>query len=96
MAELDFARKLKEMCCEHDEDYERAVISPRFLNDIIDILLLEPTTTEAEIRAKAIDEFAEKIRTELLEEHWINVGYRCFFERKINEIAEQLKEKRNG
>ena len=57
-----------------------------------------PTTTEAEIRAKAIDEFAEKLLEEV-EANPVDVGGRysymipqSFLEGQIKDIAEQLKE----
>lgn len=56
----------------------------------------QPTITEAEIRAKAIDEFAERMK-ELFkyESAWGNTQYRQRFAidiSKIDEIAEQMKE----
>ena len=57
-----------------------------------------PTTTEAEIRAKAIDEFADKLLEEV-EANPVDVGGRysymipqSFLEGQIKDIAEQLKE----
>ena len=62
-----------------------------YRNSVLRIIDEQPTTTEAEIRAKAINEFAEKLHdlcgveigeyqyTDLLHESW------------IDEIAEQLK-----
>lgn len=38
------------------------------ITDVLEIVEEQLTTTEAEIRAKAIDEFAEKLKSELLEE----------------------------
>ena len=55
----------------------------------------QPTTTEAEIRAKAIDEFAEKIR-DWQKEVYTNdryAGELDFLFKHIYEIAEQLKER---
>ena len=56
------------------------------------------TTTEAEIRAKAIDEFAEKLLEEV-EANPVDVGGRysymipqSFLEGQIKDIADQLKE----
>lgn len=49
-----------------------------------------PTTTEAEIRAKAIDEFADKLKR-----NFRDIGAFTGYEvkREIDEIAEQLKER---
>ncbi|MBQ7863815.1 MAG: hypothetical protein IJ353_05020 [Lachnospiraceae bacterium] len=62
------------------------------------IVCNRPTTTEAEIRAKAIDEFAEKLLEEV-EANPVDVGGRysymipqSFLEGQIKDIAEQLKE----
>ena len=38
---LEFANLLKELCCKKDEDYDNPVISPKYLNDIIENLLLD-------------------------------------------------------
>ena len=38
---LEFANLLKELCCKKDEDYDNPVISPKYLNDTIENLLLE-------------------------------------------------------
>ena len=54
------------------------------------ILDEQPTVTEAEIRAKAIDEFAEKMKAKC------NVGgvfVGCEVRRMIEKLAEQLKER---
>ena len=56
------------------------------LNRDVRIVMEQPTTTEAEIRAKAIDEFAEKCFRELLKRYY------CLDALDITEIAEQLKE----
>ena len=48
-----------------------------------------PTTTEAEIRAKVIDEFAEKLKERFRWDSLYNKGYAIS---EINKIAEQLKE----
>ena len=45
--------------------------------------------TEADIRAKAIDEFAEKLKEEFHGEHWTKF---CTIRNKVDEISEQLKE----
>jgi hypothetical protein len=55
-----------------------------------------PTTTEAEIRAKAIDEFAEKLKDFIAKqvEDAESSNDLCteIFQSEIDEIAEQLKE----
>lgn len=56
--------------------------STLMLYEIADMIDDMPTVTEAEIRAKAIDEFAEKIRPLL---YGMQLKY-------FDEIAEQLKE----
>ena len=38
---LEFANLLKELCCKKDEDYDNPVISPKYLNDTIENLLLD-------------------------------------------------------
>ena len=38
---LKFANLLKELCCKKDEDYDNPVISPKYLNDTIENLLLD-------------------------------------------------------
>lgn len=38
---LEFANLLKELCCKKDEDYDDPVISPKYLNDTIENLLLD-------------------------------------------------------
>lgn len=61
-----------------------------------------PTTTEAEIKAKAIDEFADKLKTEYIHydiddalEHSIYTSYSeniLALEEYVDKLAEQLKE----
>lgn len=69
-------------------------VSLATLGEVID---KQPTTTEAEIRAKAIDEFAEKLNkkiTDFVLEHQsqltfvsgVSTGWKF-----VDEIAEQLK-----
>ena len=38
---LEFANLLKELCCKKDEDYDNPIISPKYLNDTIENLLLD-------------------------------------------------------
>lgn len=38
-----------------------------FFEEVLEVITEQPTTTEAEIRAKAIDEFAEKLSLEISE-----------------------------
>ena len=49
----------------------------------------QPTTTEAEIRAKAIDDFAEKLKESFTFTNYFEG--KCFKEH-IDKLAEQLKE----
>lgn len=65
-----------------------------FFEEVLEVITEQPTTTEAEIRAMAIDEFAEKIR-DWQKEVYKNdryVGELDFLFKHIYEIAEQLKE----
>ena len=50
--------------------------------DMRDFINEQPTTTEAEIRAKAIDEFAEKLKEELLDAIRTISEYRENYERE--------------
>lgn len=36
-----FANMIKEVCCKKDEDYDKEIISPKFLNDTIENLLVD-------------------------------------------------------
>ena len=83
---IDFIEKKFDMKCdtEHGQGYVDA------MHDMKDVIIaLMPTVTEAEIRAKAIDEFAEKMEAKC------NVGgvfVGCEVRRMIEKLAEQLKE----
>ena len=68
------------------EDYEYMGID--------DCIRSMPTTTEAEIRNKAIEEFAERLKPIIDEKikGWTNSDdLRRWCERAVNEIAEQMK-----
>jgi len=54
---------------------------------------IQPTTTESEIRAKAIDEFAEKLKWEFKNSLGISKRVADFTTAVINMVAEQLKER---
>lgn len=69
-----------------------------YRNSVLRIIDEQPTTTEAEIRKKAIDEFVGKLLEEV-EANPVDVGGRysymipqSFLEGQIKDIAEQLKE----
>ena len=62
------------------DEYRKSVL--RIINE-------QPTTTEAEIRAKAIDEFAEKLKKSFTFTNYF--AGKCFNEH-IDKLAEQLKE----
>lgn len=81
---------------EFDEDkYEKTVLAEMERKHTEQQLLLSelkavlPTTTEAEIRAKAIDEFAEKLKESFTFTNYFEG--KCFKEH-IDKLAEQLKE----
>ena len=64
-----------------------------FFEEVLEVITEQPTTTEAEIKAKAIDEFADKIR-DWQKEVYTNdryAGELDFLFKHIYEIAEQLK-----
>ena len=61
------------------DEYRKSVL--RIINE-------QPTTTEAEIRAKAIDEFAEKLKKSFTFTNYFEG--KCFNEH-IDKLAEQLK-----
>lgn len=65
------------------------------IHDAMEHVKFMTTTTEAEIRAKAIEEFAEKVKPIIDEKikGWTNSDdLRRWCERAVDEIAEQLKE----
>ena len=74
--------------CKHKEEFSTCAVCYRGSR-----YEEQPTVTEAEIRNKAIDEFAEKIK-EWQKEVYANdryVGELDFLFKHIYEIAEQLK-----
>ena len=76
-----------------DAEQQAHSYSTLMLYEIADMIDDMPTVTEAEIRNKAIDEFAEKIK-EWQKEVYANdryVGELDFLFKHIYEIAEQLK-----
>lgn len=73
------------------------------LDELVDLIvsITTPTTTEAEIRASAIDEFADKLKESLMKNyrHFVTTDTDGFdwittdaVGTHIDEIAEQLKE----
>ena len=60
-----------------------------YRKSVLRIVDEQPTTTEAEIRAKAIDEFAEKLKKSFTFTNYF--AGKCFNEH-IDKLAEQLKE----
>ena len=64
-----------------------------FNADINSIIIMQPTVTEAEIRAKAIDEFVKEIKDwqEDIHDNEYDADKFDFAFERIYEIAEQLK-----
>lgn len=64
-----------------------------FFEEVLEVITEQPTTTESEIRAKAIDEFAEETEKQLIdfdtENGFISFGVCLDI---ISKVAEQLKE----
>ena len=59
-----------------------------FFEEVLEVITEQPTTTEAEIRAKAIDEFAERLKAKCSVGS-VFVG--CEIRRMVDKLAEQLK-----
>ena len=71
-----------------DAEQQAHSYSTLMLYEIADMIDDMPTVTEAEIRNKAIDEFAEKIKSEIRNCSW---QFSRLEESTVDEIAEQLK-----
>lgn len=80
----------------HPYDYENNTEVNDELEEIVSMANGLPTVTEAEIRAKAIDEFAERLKDFIVKqvEDAESSNDLCteIFQSEIDEIAEQLKE----